>query len=246
MLRLFLIVVSATGVLWSISLLPDLWLERGAREIGLRLVSGDVFRRGDLQEMLSRTRSHVGASPAHAEVERVNAIMLLRLAELEMNDGSSEAAEQKFRTAENAVRASLALNPEDSFAWLLLYLVHNITSGYGSENLRLLQESYEAGPREGWVAVSRNRRALAVLSLFDEPTGRAIVAEFAGLVDAGFAEEAQASLTGTGWVYRERLLASLEQVELPAREAFAKVLATRGIVAHVPGITMSDRPWQLH
>ncbi|WP_156164489.1 hypothetical protein [Bradyrhizobium sp. LTSP885] len=212
-------------------------------EVADRLVRGDTFRSRDLGPILLQLRSDRAVDALSPRIARARAVVFLYLAELDGVQVSPEGSDGKL-LAWDAVNRSLSLTPQDAFFWVHRYLLWNAISGFSSESVALLEESYNVGPREGWIAILRNRRALAVLSQMDEPSQQLVVLEFAALVDAGLIDAAEATLTGTGWIYRERLLASLDKVALPAREAFAKTLVDHGVKVLVPGVPMSDQPWR--
>lgn len=238
-LKLLLLGLGVFGVNWSMCVLPDRWRRGGELEVAARLVSGNTYRPRDLKKTLTPAWTQVVTNANDPRIVRAEAVISLYLAEL--NSGSSGEA---LPAAGRAVRASLVQNPYDSFLWLNLYLLQNATGGFASEHATLLQESYATGPREGWIAISRNRRTLAILPFLGAANQQQAVSEFAALVEARLFEVAQASLTGAGWVYRERLLAALERVDLPAREMFARALWDRGISAQVPGVSIPDQPWR--
>ncbi|MBB4365094.1 hypothetical protein GGD65_006158 [Bradyrhizobium sp. CIR18] len=219
--------------------LYDRWGRGAELDVAARLISGDTYRLGELKKTLASPRRQAVANVDDPKIVRAEAIVSLYLAELK--SGSSEEA---LPAAERAVRASLMQNPHDSFLWLSLYLLRNASGGFATEDAALLHESYSTGPREGWIAISRNRRALAILPLLDDGNQQQAISEFAALVKARLFEVAQASMVGAAWVHRERLLAALERVDLPTREMFARALWDRGIAVQVPGVSVPDQPWR--
>ena len=106
-----------------------------------------------------------------------------------------------------------------------------------------LEQSYSTGPREGWIALRRNRLALAAFQMLNERMQDSVTAEFAGMVDSYFIGEAADNLQRAGWPQRERLLASLGDVDIMSRELFAKWLERNGVKVVVPGVKSNERPW---
>src|SRR5581483_10514237 len=141
-------------------------------------------------------------------------------------------------------RLSLSLSPTDPFLWLMLYSLEATRNGFDIKSLRLLDESYATGPREGWVALRRNKLSLSVFPMVSDGLQTEIVSEFAGMVDSDFTEAAALNLTGNGWAQRDRLLAGLADANIIAREAFAKKLARDGVSVIVPGVELDERLWR--
>ncbi|WP_128953516.1 hypothetical protein [Bradyrhizobium guangzhouense] len=209
-----------------------------------QLVSGRTYRARDLKQALAPSLMLVDTGRDNPAVARARAIVALYLAEFSASDSGAADRDSALLTAQRAVGDALIQNPYDSILWLNDYLLQIAASGFASEHAVLLDQSYAMGPREGWIAISRNRRALAILPFLNPSSQQLAVSEFAALVNAGLSEVAQASLTGAGWIYRERLLASLEKVDLPAREAFARTLWDSGVSVQVPGVSIPDQPWR--
>lgn len=230
------------GVTWSMFVLPDEWKRRGELEVAAQLVRGNTYRPRDIENTFAWI--NVVKNVSDPELARAKAIIFLYLAEFSATELGGRKSEERKLTAERAVSDSLAQNPDDSFLWLNLYLLKNASSGFAAEHATLLQQSYATGPREGWIAISRNRRALAILPILDATNQQLAVSEFVALVGAGLFEVAQASLMGAGWMHRERLLAALERLDLPAREMFARALWNNGINVEVPGVSTPDQPWR--
>ncbi|MCA1392277.1 hypothetical protein I6F20_24705 [Bradyrhizobium sp. IC3123] len=219
--------------------LHDRWGRGAELDVAARLISGDTYRLGELKKTLVSLKRQAVANVDAPKILRAEAIILLYLAELK-----SGSYEEALPAAERAVRASLFQNPNDSFLWLNLYLLRNADNGFATEDAALLHESYSTGPREGWIAITRNRRALAILPFLDDANQQQVISEFAALVKARLFEVAQASMVGAGWVHRERLLAALERVDLPTREMFARALRDGGVAVRVPGVLVPDQPWR--
>ncbi|WP_257195701.1 MULTISPECIES: hypothetical protein [unclassified Bradyrhizobium] len=145
--------------------------------------------------------------------------------------------------AEADLKLALSTAPADGFLWLLLYSAQMNRSGFDQELLKYLDQSYLTAPLEGWIALRRNRIALAAYPMLSASTREKVLAEFAALVDSGFIGDAVNNLTGPGWPVREELLISLRQVDSIPREALAKSLAETGFKLTVPGVGPDRRPW---
>lgn len=239
-----MLLLGLAGVLWSAAVLPTFWRAISATAATAQIIADDRFKAGALAEVLVDIEGEplVGRSPP--ELPRARALVGLRLAEDAMVHKSAEEAERDVAIAEERVRMALSLVPSDSFLWLMLYSVETSRYGFLTENLRYLDQSYATGPLESWIALRRNRSALAVFPMLSEEMQRIVLSEFVALVDSRFIENATTNLTGVGWMQRERLLDSLKQADIVSREAFAKKLARDGVNVSVPGVAAKERWWQ--
>lgn len=243
-MRLALVLLGAASLWWSATVLPTVRSAGLARELTKRILADDRFR----SDALSLAKAHIENEPKHgvatSVLSRAQALVQLKAADNTMQRQDSNQADQETAIAEEKLKLSLALNPTDSFLWLMLYSVEVRRSGFDPGKLARLDQSYEAGPREGWIALHRNRVTLAIFSMLNDALQEKAVSEFAAMVDSGFIKEAAFNLTGAGWVQQDRLLASLSQVDIVSREAFAKRLARDGVRVSVPGVEVDERWWR--
>lgn len=232
------------GTLWSFEVSHSFWLTAPAREVAVGILANDRFKPGALDDMLALMDAQLSSTLLEPLFAKAKALIGLRAAEEAMRWKSSEEADQAREGAEKNLRTALSLAPMDSLLWLMLYSVDTIHRGFELKSLAVLEQSYLTAPLEGWIALRRNKLALAILPMLDGPSQEKVVSEFAGMVDSGFIEHAAFNLTNIGWEHRERLLASLGRADFRQREAFAKKLARDGLQASVPGIEIEPRPWR--
>lgn len=242
-LRGLLLLFGLLGVVWSFGALPSFWWTTPARDITSKIVDDQRFKRGSLSAMLMRLNSVPRPSLVQPELLRAEALIALSAAEETLQRKSSEEADKDVETAEDKVRASLAVSPGDSFLWLLLCSITGARYGFDVKYLSYLARSYASGPLEGWIALRRNRLGLAVFPMLSKPMQKAVVSEFAGLVDADWIEDAAMNLSGVGWSNRDRLLAELDQVDVASRQRLAKRLSAKGIKVKILGVEQEERPW---
>jgi len=243
LVRGVLVSAGLCGVVWSLSSLPSFWVAGPADDVASRILVNDSFSPGSLTAA-DLQKNDFRASPQLPKFIRAKALIQVRRAEDEVKSANSNLMDRELVAAVASVRASLALNPADSFLWLMLYSIENDLEGFSPKNLRYLDQSYLTGPREGWIALRRNRFALAIFSLLRDPTKDFVVSEFAGMVRSDLTTEAAINLVTVGWTYRERLLASLADVDLISREALAKKLSQEGVKVVVPGVEVDERWWR--
>jgi hypothetical protein len=242
--RVALALLGGAAIAWAVGVLPVFRFAVPVRDVAEGIMANQRFKPGALNDV----RTHLAARPAsaftHPALSRSEALVLLQTAEEVTDRQGSGASDRAMDAAEAAVKVSLALNPRDSFLWLMLYSLETTRSGFDPGHIRLLDQSYATGPREGWIALRRNRLALAAFQLLDAEVQDKVVEEFAGLVVADFLDDAESNLAGVGWPQRERLLASLARVDVISREAFARRLSRDAIKTDVPGVTLDERLWR--
>jgi len=204
-------------------------------------VADERFRPGALDDMLARMRSVSQATILQPEFSQAEALISLRVAEQAAQRKSADNADSEIEAAESKLRTALATTPSASFLWWMLYSVKTARNGFDSLYMRSLEQSYATGPFEGWIALRRNRVALATLSTLDEKVQRAVIAEFAAMVDASYIEASIATIEGATSVQRDRLMASLTNVDIASRQALAKQLWRNGMKVDVPGVPPHDR-----
>ncbi|WP_439401374.1 hypothetical protein ACNJYA_32500 [Bradyrhizobium sp. DASA03068] len=242
--RVMLLFVALFGTLWPMAAVPSFWLTAPIREASLRIMADGLFRPGVLADMLIRLNANSPRGVVQPEFRFALAVVTLRTAEEAMHRKNSDEGDRAMEASEGELRSALQVIPTDSFLWLMLYSVVTRRSGFDFENIGYLERSYALGPNEGWVVLRRNQLALAVFSLLSKSRQDEVVAEFAALINSGFIEEAAISLTGAGWVERERLLENLKKLDVASREIFAKRLARDGVRVSIPGIEQDERYWR--
>ncbi|MGY2933663.1 hypothetical protein ACVWZ6_003265 [Bradyrhizobium sp. GM6.1] len=243
-LRSLLLALALAVVSWSATVLPTFRRMAPVTAIAERIIADDRFRTGALADVLLGIETDPVSASSMPGLTRAKALVRLRLAEDAMSRKSSEEADREVATAEDNVRLALALNPGDSFLWLMLYSVETARNGFNPGNLTYLDRSYAAGPHEGWVALRRNRLALAIFPMFQDSTQKTVVSEFSEMVDSDLIEEAATTLMGIGWPHRNRLLAALSEVDVASKKGLRKRLAADGINVRIPGIEYDERPWR--
>ncbi|MVT53317.1 hypothetical protein GPL17_22865 [Bradyrhizobium yuanmingense] len=237
-----LLLLGFVCLVWSSIAWPSFWLTGPVRDVAARISAGERFKPGVLPDWQVRMNAAPRGAVLQADFSQADALIALRVAEEGLRRKNSEEADRETGSAEVKVRTALSFSPNNSFLWLMAYSLEMSRSGFQAKSLKYLDQSYATGPREGWIALRRNRMALAVFPELEHLTQANVVLEFSNIVDSGFVEEAAANMKGVGWDQRERLLVSLGRVDIAAREAFAKVLARASVNVSVPGVA-SDERW---
>lgn len=232
------------AILWGTATLPTMLRQSVVANTAKHIVQGDTFKDGALDALGPAIATVSDGRWGHPSVLSSVAIIDLRYLEEAMAGADQGEIDPKMVGLDKAVRKSLANAPADPFLWLVLFWLENTHNGFSRDNLKYLRMSYRLGPSEGWVAVRRNRLAVAIFSQLPPDMAEGVVGEFSRLVESNFYAEAADILTGPGWPVRDRLLAGLKDVTDVDREIFAKTVYRLGYDVSVPGVDRQDfRPW---
>jgi hypothetical protein len=243
--RMLVCIYGTFAVSWAVFVFPFFSQLSATERIEKYVIAGDAFK-SDVLISLKPTLALFGQSKLGRPFAlRGTAVIDLRLLEQAFVDGDQANIDYLMKSANQAVRKSLANSPADPFLWLVLFWLQNSQSGFSSGHLQYLEMSYKLGPNEGWLAVKRNRFALAIFPSLQPDLAEYAIGEFARLVGSSFFDEAAAILVGPGWQIRNSLLLRLENVDEVSRQAFAKIIYKFGQNLSVPGIQRPEwRPWQ--
>ncbi|RXG85984.1 hypothetical protein [Bradyrhizobium vignae] len=238
-----MLLLGLAGALWSSVALPLFWSAAPVRSISTRILMDDHFKSGPLNDAIAGLKRELRPSVLQPDLERAAALLWVRVAEEAMQRGSAESADSDIMIAGDQLRFSISINPADSFLWLKLYSLEVAQNGFDIKNVGYLNQSYETGPREGWIALRRNRLGLAAFPLLGHPMQEKVLLEFAGMVSNGLMEDAAINLAGEGWKEKDRLLESLRDVDLNSRVALSKILARGGMGGNIriPGVKEEER-----
>jgi hypothetical protein len=241
--RAALALLGCAAVTWAWTVLPAFRAAVPIRDVTEGIIADQRFKPGVLDDVQAQLAARPRAALELPMLARAQALVRLRTAEQAMDRQGPEASDRAMDAAEAAVKATLAINPRDSFLWLMLYSLTTTRGGFDPANLALLDRSYATGPHDGWIALRRNRLALAAFAMLSEATQMRVVDEFAEIVDADFLGDAELNLTTVGWAQRDRLAAGLGRVDMTSREAFARMLSKDAYAVQVPGVKPTERPW---
>ncbi|MDI4238204.1 hypothetical protein OZ411_35930 [Bradyrhizobium sp. Arg237L] len=236
-MRGLLMLCGLVGVLWSLTALPSFRLTTSARDIIAGIIADQRFKPGVLENMLERMEVAPQQFLVSPEFSQAKALLRLSTAEEVLQRKSPEEGD----AAQATLKSALSLNPTDSFLWMMLYSAETARNGFDAQYLGYIDQSYAVGPLEGWIALRRNRLALAIFAMLSDATQTAVVSEFAELVDADFIEQAVINLTTVGWGHRARLLAGVERLDIADRESLARRLSRDGLKLAIPGIDQDGR-----
>lgn len=237
--RLLAIALAVLGAFWGVMTLPIFWQ---ARVIGLTadlIVRSHRFATQAVAAEAAKADS-AGLSPSVA-ARRSLAILKLRLAEDALNAGDRLSLKGRLADLKRSTADVLEIEPSDAFFWLVYYWCDLNTEGFRPANLKFLQASYELGPNEGWIAIRRNRLALAAFSELSPDMSERVLSEFTGMVASGLIVDAASNLIGPGAPLQSVLLGRLTAVPIAERERLARYLEENGVDLAVPGVERTEK-----
>ena len=79
-----------------------------------------------------------------------------RLVQVALENSDPDQFARSMAAANAMIRKSLSWAPADLFLWFALFWLENMQFGFRDESIRYLEQSYELGPSEGWIALKRN------------------------------------------------------------------------------------------
>jgi hypothetical protein len=242
--RLFAVVFGLLACAWGAATISTFWSQISIERTAVGIVDGATFKLGSLDPLLPTLDQIELSNYCRPEAVHNSTIIRLQLAEDALANAQGHLIDARLDALENAIRRSLACSPSDPFLWMVLARVDQTRRGYQPEQLTYLRLSYQFGPYEGWIAVRRNRQALAMFGRLPPDLTEDVVREFAGMARSEFYADVISILTGPGWPIHDRLLASLKDVGMHQREELARELYSVGYDVAVPGIApRAPRPW---
>jgi hypothetical protein len=240
-LKLLFAAVGLLAIFWSVSTYQRLWPYRDIEAIGYRIVLGDSFKVSVLEAIEPVADQAIESPNCNTPAMRGAVFVKVHLYELKAAESDRIALNKLSGDLRKAIGKSLGCSPYDPFFWFVDYWMEVSNSGISEKALRLLQMSYATGPHEGWIALRRNRFALAAFPSLKSDLQQQVLDEFADMVEAGFVDQAAANLAGPGWPIRDKLLERLAHVRQYNREVLARLLENQGVRLEIPNVETKER-----
>jgi hypothetical protein len=243
--RLIMLAVATAAIGWTMAVMPKFWSEVTAAQTATHIIAGESFK-PEIMESLATDLEYNRGSALRSSIMSKAAIIRLRRAEDAITAGDPQVINASLNALHRVIDDVLTNAPSDPYQWLVLFWLNDTRNGFELEHLRYLRMSYALGPNEGWIAIKRNRLALAIFPMLPIDLKEAAITEFVGLVRSQLYIEAVDIMVGPGWPIRQLLLARLNGLKEFDRRAFAKLLYKKNVDdITVPGIEMRPlRPWQ--
>jgi hypothetical protein len=223
--RLIMAAAGLAAVAWVVVVFPVLWSQRALAEVAGAVIAGEAFKPDVLAAVVAQSDGFVGP-PRAALVGKV-AVIRLRQAEDASRMVDADRLDRSLESLGRAIDKALGGAPQDPFLWLARFWLDTARQGLSVENLRLLRMSYHLGPHEGWIAIKRNRVALAAFPALPADLADRAVSEFVEMVRWGLIRETADIAAATAPSLRAVLFSRLKDIGAEQRQAFARAIYAR-------------------
>src|SRR6266550_5365263 len=215
--RTAMVCLGLSSVAWGVLVAPLVWHQASMSQTARKVVGGATYQPGVLAAF---------ADAAEQKLRRDICQPLIR---------------QTRSALEAALQDALACTPTDPYLWLAMFWTQNNTRGLQQDNFGSLRLSYRYGPNEGWLALRRNRYAVAIYPALPDDLKRRAIDEFRQLVKSDFIADAAEILAGPGRPISDLLLSRLDGVDIQKLRFLARLLDGRSFAAKIPGVQISPR-----
>src|SRR5579872_2134657 len=226
--RVFLIAFATAAVIWTIVVLPKFWSEAFIVQAATHIIDGEVYK-PEAMEVLETELDHNRGTRLPPSILSKTAIIRLRVAENAIARGNQQIIDRSLNAVSEAVDETLTNAPSESFQWLVLFWLKDTRNGFKPEHLRYLQMSYALDPYAAWIAIKRNRLALAIYPALSPELAQVAVSEFLGLVRSQLYGEAADIVAGSTRPVRQILLTRLNDLKDPDRRPLDRMLYEKNI-----------------
>jgi hypothetical protein len=238
--RAFIVVVGLGATAWGSASFPRLMEQLAPHRVAVEILDGQQLL-DEIALVDSAERSRF------CDAAELHDALLLHLGILKdaVAPTNRVLVSTSLTPVRDAATRALSCGPTDAFGWLMLFWLDAVKRGITPENCAYLRLSYALGPNEAWIALWRNRLALARFGQLPPDLAKLAVDEFIGLVNTGTAySETAAIFVGAPPAVQTLVLAHLAKAKPRAREIFARTLRDNGFEVDVPGVERPARPWQ--
>ena len=240
--RLFLTIAGLMAMAWAYAVFPVFWSQNVVVDVGAAVIAGEAFKPDVLAAVATLTETNSKSMVRPSVLGKATAIRV-RQAEDAIRAGVPQLIDQRLESLTRIGDETFRNAPNDPFLWLIWFWLDTIRNGMRPDNLAFLRMSYDLGPYEGWIAVKRNRLALAAFAALPNDLAERAIAEFVGLVRWGLVADASAIAAGTPPQLRSILFARLKDLDYEQRRAFAGAIYGREVDdVPVPGIAPPTPP----
>ena len=243
--RTFVCLLGLMAVAWGYHFLPLFWRQTPPNWVATELLRGRTFD----DQVLLREVNEVKASeqPLFCDPTALRTMFILRLGILRdaITAADRKLVDLAYSPLDDAARTALTCAPTNSFAWLVLFWLDAAKHRLQPNNVNYLQMSYALAPNEEWIALWRNRLAMAVFTQLPENLADDAVNEFVGLVNTGqLYQETATIFASAAPAAQKRIVTQLKSAGSVQRQIFARTLYDEGVDVDIPGVAKPTRPWQ--
>ncbi len=244
--RIVIIAFALAAVSWGIFSLGISRQVGPVERIAKRVIYGEAFKAGALDVLQPAMASIEAAEDCQPNAQRAVAIIRLRELESAVSAAARKSIDDNRIVLRKSIVRSLRCAPADPYLWLVLYWTDMTQNGLNPRHFDYLRMSYQTGPNEAWVALKRNRLAMAAFSKLPHDLATMAANEFVGLLATRRAyPDAVRTMRGLDVSARDFILPKLASLPDDIRRDFSRALYRAGVNVEVPGIPPLDpRPWR--
>ena len=239
--RTGMVCLGLSSVAWGVLVAPLVWHQASMSQTARKVIGGETYQPGVLATFADAAEQKLRRDICQPLIRRTLAVIRLRLAEEALAGGNADQIRQTRSALEAALQDALACTPTDPYLWLAMFWTQNNTRGLQQDNFGSLRLSYRYGPNEGWLALRRNRYAVAIYPALLDDLKRSAIDEFRQLVKSDFIADAAEILAGPGRPISDLLLSRLDGVDIQKLRFLARLLDGRSFAAKIPGVQISPR-----
>ena len=244
--RIVICILGLAGVAWGGFTLPLFWHQAAPKSVASKLIQGQPFKR---QWLLDEARQAESAEQyPFCDPSALHNLVVLRLAILNDSIAANDQAlvASSYQPLYDAARRALSCSPSDPFVWLTLFWLDVRKHGLTTSSVNYLRLSYRLGPNESWIALWRNKLALALFDRLPADLAKQAIDEFVGLLNTRqLTRELAGVFEGAPTAAQKRIVAQLDTADDRSRRWFAKALYDKGLDVAIPGIeSPAARPWE--
>lgn len=212
-------------------------------EIGNRIGGGEGYRPEVVRSWAEKIEPTI-AGTCDGRVLTSALMIVAKAAEIEIASAQIDAIDRRLDAVRRTALRVISCAPVHSFAWLALYWVESVRSGFDPKLLGYLEQSYKTGPREIWVSLRRNPMAMAVFEALPPALQERAIDEFIALVQAVQLDGASTIFVRLDDGLRQRIVPRLAEVPYNIRNGFSRKLSRLGLDIALPGVAaVPERPW---
>lgn len=241
--RVFTCSLGLAAIAWGSFELPLFWRQAPVDRMASEILQGQTFATPLLMDEAKQIEASEKSSLCNPAVLRDAAAIRLAIVDNLMAE-HDKMPTSAYTTLYQATRTALSCSPTDSFEWLTLFWLDLSGHGLTAKNATYLRLSYALGPNEGWIALRRNRLAIALFPQLPSDLADDAVDEFVRLVNtAALYRETAEIFSRAAPVAQRRLAKALGSAKSIPREMFAKTIYDDGVDIQIPGVERPSRPW---
>jgi hypothetical protein len=241
--RTFTCLLGLAAIAWGVFALPLFWRQAPLDRVASAILQGHTFATPLLMDEAGHLEATMKSSLCNPAALHDAAAIRLAILDNQLAE-HDKTLTSAYGALYRATRAALSCAPADSFEWLTLFWLDLSGHGFTEKNAVLLRLSYALGPNEGWIALRRNRLAIALFPRLPPDLANDVVNEFVKLVNTGaLYPETVAIFSRATPSVQQRLADALGSAKRVPREVFTRAIYDKGININIPGMEKPSRPW---